>query len=207
MKKSSLHILSLLALLFAFCSCSETEEVGEHDNWKERNQHYVDSIASMANSGRDGWSKILAFHLNDSVESLNPNNNHYIYVKKMESGSGTLKPLYSDSVRVHYLGRLIPTTDYPQGYIFDKSYTGYTLNEATDVPSAFGVKNVVPGFTTALMHMVEGDSWKVVIPYYLGYGEETSSSSSKLEGYSALIFDMKLARIYRYQIDTNTSWH
>lgn len=207
MKKRSLYILSLLALPLALCSCSETEEAGEHDNWKERNQHYVDSIAGLANAGRDGWTKFVAYNLNDSVEASHPNNNHYIYVQKLESGTGTLKPLFNDSVRVHYMGRLIPTNDYPQGYIFDKSYTSYTLNEATDVPAAFGVKSVVPGFTTALLHMVEGDNWKVVIPHYLGYGEDGSQSDSKLEGYSALIFDIKLSCIYRHKIDTNTSWH
>jgi len=53
--------------------------------------------------------------------------------------------------------------------------------------------------------MVEGDRWKIVVPYYLGYGE--SSSLTTIPNYSTLIFDVKLARIYKYKIDTDTTWH
>ncbi len=187
-------------------SCTEKNEAGEYDNWQSRNAAYVDSIAKVCNSNADGtWAKFCAFNLSDSVEALTPNNNHYIYVKKLETGSGTYKPLYNDSVRVHYLGRLIPSASYPEGKVFDKSYSTYKFNELTDVPTLFGVNKVVTGFTTALMNMNEGDYWRVYIPYYLGYG--TSSSSSGLPAYSTLIFDVKLARIYKYQIDKDTSWY
>lgn len=185
-------------------SCSEKEEVGEFDHWQEKNQYYVDSIADLANTDSEGWSKMVAFNLVDSVESLNPNNNHYIYIQKIEEGTGIKRPEYNDSVRVHYIGRLIPSASYEQGYVFDKSYSTYTFNEETDVPALLGVKGDITGFSTAIMNMVEGDRWKVVIPYYLGYG---ISGYSTVPGYSALIFDIKMARVYRYKIDTNTTWH
>lgn len=208
--KRLLLIISILTCTFSTLtlttSCSENEEVGEYDNWKERNQHFVDSIAALASSGTDGWEKFVAYNLDSAYEASVHNTNHYIYVKKIEEGKGEYNALYNDSVRVHYLGRLIPTAAYPQGYIFDKSYSSYALNEATDVPTPFMVRAVVTGFTTALLHMVEGDRWQVVIPYYLGYGD-TSSSETGMEGYSTLIFDIKLARIYKYRKDTNTSWH
>ena len=198
------YLLSTLALVLLFCSCKENAEVGEYDNWKERNQHYVDSIATLATMGTDGWEKICAYYFNDTIEALSPNNSHYVYVKKMEAGKGTYRPQYNDSIRVHYLGRLIPSDAYPQGYVFDRSYAGYELNEATDVPTLFAVNSLVTGFTTATMHMVEGDRWKVVIPQELGYGVE---ASGKIQGYSALLFDIKMSRIYRYKEDTNTDWH
>ena len=194
----------LFSSLFILSSCSENDEVGEYDNWKERNQQYIDSIASLANTGTDGWSKMLSFTLMDSVENINPNNNHYIYIQKIEEGAGTTYPMYNDSVRVHYLGRLIPSSSYAQGYIFGKSYSTYTFNEATDVPAIMAVKDNIVGFATATMHMVEGDRWKIVIPYYLGYG---TSSSASIPGYSALIFDVKLARVYRYKSGADTTWH
>lgn len=206
MKKHSFYILSLFATLFCFCSCSEIEEAGEYDNWEERNQHFVDSIASLANANKDGWTKIVAYNLNDSVEAIKHDNNHYVYVKKIENGTGETTPMYNDSVRVHYQGRLIPSSTHPIGYVFDKSYASSTLYEPTDVPAIMGVKSTVVGFSTALQHMVEGDSWRIVIPYYLGYGEAGDSRAS-IPGYSTLIFDIKMARIYRYKIDTNTSWH
>lgn len=202
--KTLSYILFLFSSLFILGSCSENDEVGEYDNWKERNQQYIDSIANLASIGADGWSKMLSFTLMDSVENINPNNNHYIYIQKIEEGAGTTYPMYNDSVRVHYLGRLIPSSSYAQGYIFGKSYSTYTFNEATDVPAIMAVKDNIVGFATATMHMVEGDRWRIVIPYYLGYG---TSSSASIPGYSALIFDVKLARVYRYKSGADTTWH
>lgn len=187
-------------------SCQENEEVGEYDNWQARNQHYVDSIAYLADTGTDGWSKIVAFNLVDEVESLNPNNNHYIYIQKIENGTGTRQPEFNDSIRVHYLARLIPSASYPQGYIYNKTYSTYTFNEATDVPTLMGLNQNMVGFVTAAMHMVEGDRWKIVVPHILAYGPE-GFPAANIPGYSALIFDAKLARIYKYKIDTDTTWH
>ncbi|MBQ6965226.1 MAG: FKBP-type peptidyl-prolyl cis-trans isomerase [Bacteroidaceae bacterium] len=201
-----LFVLAFPLLGLGGISCQENEEAGEYDNWQSRNQHYVDSIAQLANAGADGWSKMVAYTLVDSVENANPNNNHYIYFQKLESGTGTESPHYNDSIRIHYLGRLIPSTSYPQGYIFGKSYSAYTLNEATDVPALLAVKSNFVGVATAIMHMVEGDRWRIVVPYYIGSGESTNTSGN-IPGYSALIFDIKLARIYKYKVDTNTSWH
>ena len=206
MMKQSFYILTLFAAIIAFSSCSESDGESEYDNWKERNQLYVDSIAHLADTGADGWSKVVAFNLSEEVENANPNNNHFVYIKKIESGTSEKSPLYNDSIRVHYLGRLIPTTSYSQGYVFGKSYSTYTFNEATDVPTLLAVNQNVDGFATAVMHMVEGDVCKIVIPYYLGYGE-SGNSSGGIPGYSALIFDVKLARVYKYKIDTDTTWH
>lgn len=193
--------------MLSMTSCSEKEEAGEYDNWEVRNIHYVDSIAKVCDANADGsWTKFCAFNLNDSVEALSPNNLHYVYVQKLEAGTGDYSPLYKDSIRVHYLGRLIPSASYPQGYIFGKSYSTYTFNEATDVPALMSVSDNIVGFATAVMNMVEGDRWRLYIPYYIGYGTTTNSSSS-IPAYSTLIFDVKLARIYRYKIDTDTSWH
>jgi FKBP-type peptidyl-prolyl cis-trans isomerase FklB len=196
----------MLTLLF-LSSCSEKDEVSEYENWQARNQHYVDSIASLANAGTDGWTKMLVYYLVDSKENPDKDNNHYVYIKKLENGTGTQSPEFKDSVRVHYIGRLIPSSSHPQGYVFGKSYSTYTFNEETDVPKLMPVaSNMITGFTTALMNMVEGDRWKVVIPYYLGYNPKVNPSS-KVPDYSTLIFDIKLARIYKYHIDTDTTWH
>lgn len=203
MTKKIFMPLVALCTLFALVSCSEQEEVGEYDNWKERNVHYLDSIATLANSNQKGWSKIKSYTMGDSI-GLDADKSYYIYVQKLETGHGTYKPQAKDSVRVHYSGRLIPTASYPLGYNFDKSYSGATLNEATDVPSLLGMTGIVYGFSTALMHMVEGDHWRVVIPSYLGYRDQ---SSAAIPAHSTLIFDLKLAKVYRYRIDTNTSWH
>ena len=171
--KRIFYILSLFTLLLA--SCSEKDEVNEYDNWQTRNQQYVDSIANLANAGRDGWTKIIAYNLITREERPDLNNNFYIYVQKLENGTGTRHAEQNDSVRVHYLGRLIPSASYPQGNVFDKSYSTYTFNEETDVPKLMAAaNNMLTGFATAVMNMVEGDRWKVVIPYYLGYNPKVN---------------------------------
>ena len=196
----------MLTFLF-LASCSENNEVGEYDNWLARNQHYVDSIAALANDGKDGWTKIIAYNLMTREERPDLTNNHYIYVQKLENGTGERHPEQNDSVRVHYMGRLIPSASYAQGNVFDKSYSTYAFNEETDVPKLMpAANNMITGFATAVMSMVEGDRWKVVIPYYLGYNPNVNPSTI-VPDYSALIFDIKLVRIYRYKIDTDTTWH
>ena len=203
----TLIALALPLMGVGFSSCSENEEAGEYDNWQTRNQQYVDSIANLANAGRDGWTKIIAYNLITREERPDLNNNFYIYVQKLENGTGTRHAEQNDSVRIHYLGRLIPSASYPQGNVFDKSYSTYTFNEETDVPKLMAAaNNMLTGFATAVMNMVEGDRWKVVIPYYLGYNPKVNPSS-KVPDYSTLIFDIKLARIYKYHIDTDTTWH
>ena len=188
-------------------SCSEKNEVGEYDNWRTRNQQYVDSIADLADAGKNGWTKIIAYNLITREARPDLNNNYYIYVQKLENGTGTRHAEQNDSVRLHYMGRLIPSMSYAQGNVFDKSYSTYVFNEETDVPKLMAAaNNMITGFATAVMNMVEGDRWKVVIPYYLGYNPSVNPSSL-VPDYSTLIFDIKLVRIYKYHIDTDTTWH
>ena len=199
--------LCALCLLCVLCvSCKESKAEGEYDNWQERNQHYVDSIATLARQGTDGWTRTLAYYYQQAYAEANPyDNNIYVYTKKLESGTGTLKPVFTDSVRVHYRGRLIPSVSYPEGYVFGQSYTTSTVNTATAVPTIFALSQNVAGFCTALQDMVEGDAVHIVIPYPLGDGP-TTNSSGNIPAYSTLIFDAKLVKVYRYKIDKDTGW-
>jgi FKBP-type peptidyl-prolyl cis-trans isomerase FklB len=61
-------------------------------------------------------------------------------------------------------------------------------------PSKLAVSNTVEGFTTAAMHMGEGERWLVYIPHQLGYG---STESTAVPSYSMLTFDMQIVKIYR----------
>ncbi len=195
----------MLAGTGALISCSEQAEVSEFDNWQDRNAHFIDSIAAVAKANADGkWKVIKSFTLSNP-DDLTGSVNNYIYVQKLEDGLGDRMALYNDSVRVHYMGRLMPSASYPQGYLFDKSYSSYVLNDATDVPTLFAVNGgLVNGFTTVIMHMVEGERCRVYIPSHLGYGDKGMGA---IPAYSTLVFDIKMARIYRYKIDTNTAWH
>ncbi|MCQ2112089.1 MAG: FKBP-type peptidyl-prolyl cis-trans isomerase [Bacteroidaceae bacterium] len=200
-------IALLIVTMMMQISCKESDVVDEYDNWHSRNQNYIDSIARVAKANADGsWIILKSFTLGDSTNLYVNQPNFFVYAKQLKKGEGTYSPLYNDSVRVHYSGRLIPTSEHPLGFNFDKSYSTSTLNERTDVPALLGVNQNIIGFATALMHMHEGDRWMVYIPYYLGYGSEKIPTTN-IPAYSTLIFDVQLARIYRLKIDTDTSWH
>ena len=52
---------------------------------------------------------------------------------------------------------------------------------------------VIKGWTEAMQLMVEGDKWKLHIPFALAYGE--SGSPPKIPGYSTLVFDIELLKV------------
>jgi FKBP-type peptidyl-prolyl cis-trans isomerase FklB len=88
-----------------------------------------------------------------------------------------------------YRGRLIPSKTYPEGEVFDETYSG-DFDWKTANAQDFVCSALVDGFTTAVMHMNAGDRWRVHIPYTLGYG--SSGSSSAIPAYSDLIFEVAL---------------
>ena len=188
------------ALCIAIVSCSkDEEEAGEYDNWQARNQAYVDSIANLAKQGLNGWTRALVYYYSQSYADIHPNdNNIYVYTQTLTPGAGTVRPIYSDTVRVQYRGRLIPSKSYPYGNIFGQSFWEdkiEDINEATAVPTLLAVDENVPGFCQALQNMVVGDIVHMVIPYAVGYG--SNSSVSSIPNYSTLIFDVKLVKLYK----------
>ena len=193
MKKSIFWVLGLLfSVSLVVTSCEETDgTVDPYFNWEERNQLYIDSIARVANANPDQWKVLHTYKFNPPINDLSPDVNDYVYCKVLKEGTGTISPLFTDSVATHYRGKLIPLYDGTET-VFDQSYRG-TLNEDIAVPVTFEVSGVIEGWTTALQYMKEGDRWEVYIPYGLGYG---SYGSSTIEGYSTLIFDMQLVKIY-----------
>ena len=193
MKKSIFWVLGLLfSVSFAVSSCEETEGVVDpYFNWEERNQLYIDSIAKVAQANPDQWKIIHTYKFNPPVNDLNPDVNDYVYCKVLENGTGTMKPLFTDSVTANYRGKLIPLYDGTE-VIFDQSYQG-ALNKDVAISVGFGVNAVIEGWTTALQQMVEGDRWEMYIPYNLAYGQ---FGQSDIPGYSTLIFDVHLEKIY-----------
>ncbi len=98
--------------------------------------------------------------------------------KVLTQGSGA-KPTQSDKVSVHYSGTLIDGTE------FDSSYR-------RGEPAAFGVTQVIPGWTEALMMMPEGSKWEIYVPSQLAYG--VGGSGPKIGPNSTLIFEIELLK-------------
>lgn len=97
----------------------------------------------------------------------------------VKSGSGAT-PTAESTVSVHYEGRLV------NGQVFDSSIQ---RNE----PAVFGVSQVIPGWTEALMRMKVGDKWKLFIPPELAYGER--GSPPVIGPNETLIFDVELLEV------------
>ncbi len=98
--------------------------------------------------------------------------------KVITQGSGAT-PTQSDKVSVHYSGTLIDGTE------FDSSYR-------RGEPAAFGVTQVIPGWTEALMLMPEGSKWEIYVPSQLAYG--VGGSAPKIGPNSTLIFEIELLK-------------
>jgi len=189
MKKYIIYLFVMTMGLCGLSSCSEeTAEDNEFENWTARNDAFLAGVANDSLQ-KSGWKRIQKYSLGDSIKSDNPRD--YVYVKVVEQGKGEGCPSFTDSVRVAYQGRLIPTVSYPQGMFFDKgTSTGGVFSLATASTTRMKVSGVVDGFATALQQMHIGDYWRVYIPSDLGYGD--SGSGTAVPGGSVLIFDLIL---------------
>lgn len=98
--------------------------------------------------------------------------------RRLEAGSGDQQPFPSDTVRVHYAGW---RTD---GMLFDASRRG---------PVAFGLNEVIRGWTEGLQLMVEGEVRRFWIPSELAYGDNPGGGRPAGD----LVFDVELLEIVR----------
>ncbi len=96
----------------------------------------------------------------------------------VEPGDGE-SPVETDTVVVHYRGRLLDGTE------FDSSY-------GRGEPAEFGVGQVIPGWQQALHLMPVGSKWEVWIPASLAYGAEGTGGIGPNE---TLHFDIELIEI------------
>lgn len=105
--------------------------------------------------------------------------------KVIAEGNGA-KPKSSDTVEVHYRGKLI------DGKEFDSSYS-------RNQPAQFPVGAVIPGWTEALQLMTVGSKYELAIPASLGYGERGNPS---IPPNSVLLFDVELLKIVKNSPET-----
>ena len=195
----------LLFLVGAFVSCEEVEEATKYDNWKERNEAFIDSI--KAETGEENYvadidaaknmkvGKLYAIEIPTTGTSVA---RQYVYCKKLTENPTGERPLFSgyhSTVNAYYYGTLIT------GDKFDGTFKGYgaldrdipldDLIEPTDFdsPATFTVSGVIPGWTWPLQYMRTGERWMLYIPWESAYG---ASGKDAIIGYSALTFDLIL---------------
>ena len=72
-----IYLFSLVLLALAFTACSETETVDKYDNWRSRNESFIDSLANVFEAGTDlcyyglKWNKaMIIFIIRRKLRSL-----------------------------------------------------------------------------------------------------------------------------------------
>lgn len=193
MMKRILLLFYPLLLLGFMASCQESDDkVEEYPNWQYTNEQaflkvYNEAKASIA-AGEQEW-QLYKGCLRPDVSGKEFLPTDYVVVRVLEEGTGSGCPLYTDTVEVHYSGRLQPSTRYAQGLIFDSSFYG-KYDPVVSNPYQGRVGSFIEGFSTVLQHMDVGDHVIAYIPYQLAYG---SSATSNIPAYSMLTFEMWLA--------------
>ena len=182
----------LFTLLLLLASCKEENDVVEEfPNWQSTNDAFFSNLVSETQAAIAAGDKskelFPCYTLPDKGYTCDYSD--YIVVEKLESGIETKSPMFTDTVEVHYVGKLLPSANkYKDGYEFDRSYYG-VFNPLTATPVQLAVNGTVKGFATVLMKMHRNDHWRVYLPYQLGYG---TSASGSIPAYSTLIFDLRL---------------
>jgi FKBP-type peptidyl-prolyl cis-trans isomerase FklB len=169
-----------LVCLGALTACSEADDtIDEYANWQERNELFFEQQYQAYNVKYASWTKA-----GDKLPTELPHTNCILVEEIERNTEETTSPYYTDSVEIHYEGRLIPSASYKEGYVFDRSFLP-PFDIEVDAPTTLAVNSVVDGFSTALQHMHRGDYWRVIVPYQLGYNKE---EKTEIPAYSTLVF-------------------
>lgn len=192
-----LFLLSAVCLLLPSACSEEDDTVEEYPDWINTNDVYYnrlsDSVKAIiaADPAQTAWKRVKVW--SKPADIIGANNEYVIMHTIDQDPTQTGRPLYTDSCRVSYKGRLLPSRSYPQGLIFDATYSGtYDKDVAGRTNFAIGNAtgtNLIDGFATALQNMHRGERCIVYIPYQLGYGTTTQGN---IPGGSTLIFDIVL---------------
>jgi FKBP-type peptidyl-prolyl cis-trans isomerase len=102
-----------------------------------------------------------------------------LHYEVISEGTGP-KPQPTDTVKVHYTGKLVDGTK------FDSSVD-------RGEPAEFPLNGVIPGWTEGLQLVGTGGKLKLHIPSKLGYGEQGAGGS--IPPNSTLVFDIELLEI------------
>lgn len=102
-----------------------------------------------------------------------------LQIKMLKQGNGR-QPKGTDTVVVHYRGRLLSGTE------FDSSYR-------RGEPAAFKLNQVIKGWTEGIQLLKEGGKAELYIPSDLAYGAKGSGSSIGPD--EALIFEVELLSV------------
>ena len=135
------------------------------------------AIAAEVDGKRGGLAKQF-LEANAAREGVTTTESGLQY-EVLEAGSGA-RPSAQSTVVTHYHGTLV------DGTVFDSS-----LDRGE--PAEFGVTQVIPAWTEALLLMSVGDKWRIACPPVLAYGEQGAGDS--IPPNTALVFEIHLIEV------------
>ena len=197
--RRTFYLFAVALLAVAFAACEETEEAGRYDNWRARNDAFIDSLALVFEQGTDPTLQRFSLFVNPSgyiyykaktpVESEAQNTDPEVYGHR---------PTYGATVRVYYKGVNMLGERF-DGFYGDNpnidSDDEVNVNEGETNPVSFSMSSLVTGWQEALQRMTVGERWEVFIPWEYGYGSrdrKDTAGNVTIRAYSTLIFDIQL---------------
>jgi FKBP-type peptidyl-prolyl cis-trans isomerase len=115
----------------------------------------------------------------DALDGVTKTGSGLRYRVIKEGEAGGKKPGPTSRVTVHYRGTLV------DGKEFDSSYK-------RGQPIAFGLNQVISGWTEGVQLMKEGDTYELVLPYDLAYGEHGTGG---IPPRATLVFTVELLKV------------
>ena len=171
------------AMIGAEAMLTDVEINTEMSAFQERRQAEAEGerVAQAQSNLETGRAYMEEMTANEDVQTTESGLQYIV----TEPGEGD-SPVATDSVEVHYEGRLI------DGSVFDSSFErGQTVT--------FGLTQVIPGWTEGLQLMKPGGKFKFIIPPELGYGE--GGAGQMIGPNATLVFDVELISISPAEMD------
>ncbi|MCG5512148.1 FKBP-type peptidyl-prolyl cis-trans isomerase [Ectothiorhodospira shaposhnikovii] len=160
---AALSLVLLVALFLGARSCGLTPEQAEEARLLVE-MNIEDGEAYRSRNGR-----------RDGVVTLSSG----LQVEMLAQGDGPV-PTLEDRVVVHYRGLHL------DGRVFDSSWR-------RAVPSVVAVRDTIPGWREALVHMPAGSRARLVVPHWLAYGE--GRAGAVIGPGETLIFELELLEV------------
>ena len=177
-------VLVAVAASTVSCNTGDDEDTWkDYAEWRDINEQWIAEMEALRlPDGSPEYTRVVPVW----------NRNAYVLMKWFNDTMQTrdnLRPLYTSTVDVKYLGQRYDSTP------FDSSYVATTYGDSIFRTKASAV---ITGWAIALERMHVGDSVQVIIPYEQGYGATPvgkQGTSNFLRPYSALQFFIKLVDI------------
>lgn len=183
MRQSGFRVadLDMQALLAGFNDGIADKESALSDEQLAETQGKIQSLLQtrrteqLADEKKKGAEYLAANAKKEGVKELKGG----VQYKVIQEGEGE-SPELTDTVKVHYTGKLI------NGTMFDSSVQ-------RGEPATFRVGQVIKGWQMALQKMKVGDKWMLYIPSDLAYGEQGSPGA--IGPNQVLVFEVELLEI------------